>query len=449
MMILFIVSTVLYCHDKDNLSAGWILDDKATVTMHPILTKSMQNNNDNNDGSLSIANTRGAFFDIDAYQQIWIKDFWGRDDLNSPRSHKSWRPLCTVTYYWNALWAGGTEEGKHSYYFHLVDRILHSIVTALVYPVALYTCCNVPFQMSHSTMAFLTALLFAAHPVHVEAVANTTGRAEVLCALFYFCGFWMYAKFGAGVSFSSSSLNPSLWKSLMGVLLLFFFTAAAMLSKEHGITLPIMAVIWDAYVGTNTTIFEVLSSTHLISGTGTSNDDKKPASNAQSMKVQRQRIRFCRLFLLRTILLGLGCISLCWWRLRKNGESGAALNCMQNPTACELNRFYRFIQFSYIWAFNFWLLLYPAKLSADWTGDGILLMGKNWAKDPRFPVCIFLWFVLCMYLVYAISAAFCRIKQSNYAAHDSNVRCIITSFTWMLLPFLLTSVSKHYAPYLS
>lgn len=172
----------------------------------------------------------------------------------------------------------------------------------------------------------------------------------------------------------------------------------------------------------------------------------------------------CKRPAIRCILLILGCVSLSWWRLLKNGESGADLNCLQNPTACELNRFYRFIQFSYIWAFNFWLLLYPSKLSADWTGDAIPLMGENWATDPRFPICVFLWFVLGMYLVYGILAAWGRIKvQNNHrvenllkgktpdshndnhvkmsmsAAYESNVRCIITSFTWMLLPFLLTS----------
>lgn len=188
------------------------------------------------------------------------------------------------------LWAGGVEEGTHSYYFHLVDRILHSIATALVYPVALYTCCNLSFQISRSTMAFLTALLFAAHPVHVEAVANTTGRAEVLCALFYFYGFWMYAKVGAGVSLSLSSRNPSLWKSLVGVTLLLCFTTAAMLSKEHGITLPIMVVIWDAYVGTNTTLYEVLSSSNLISGTKISNDEKQQLSNAQCTTAKDQQL---------------------------------------------------------------------------------------------------------------------------------------------------------------
>lgn len=452
---------MLYCHDKDNLSAGWILDDKATVAMHPILTKSMDHNGNSDNG---VTKTRQAFLDINAYQQIWIKDFWGQDDLKSPQSHKSWRPLCTVTYYWNALWAGGVEEGKHSYYFHLVDRILHSIVTALVYPAVLYTCRNVSFQIPHSTMAFLIALLFAAHPIHVEAVANTTGRAEVLCALFYFCGFCLYAKIGAGVSLSSSSpQNVSLWTSIMGVTLLLCFTTAAMLSKEHGITLPIMAVIWDAYVGTNTTIVEVLSSCsmNLISGTTKiSKDEKRHGSHTKTTEDQEQRVKVCQLFLLRSILLAIGCISLCWWRLQKNGESGPALSCIQNPAACELNRFYRFIQFSYIWAFNFWLLVYPSKLSADWSGDGITMIGENWATDLRFTVCIFVWIVICIFLTCAVFAAFGRIKSQNDhvakiplkekkpdnhvkmttgAVYDSTVRCIITSFTWMLLPFLLTS----------
>ena len=39
----------------------------------------------------------------------------------------------------------------------------------------------------------MAALLFAAHPVHSEAVQNITGRAEPLMALFFLLGFVVYA----------------------------------------------------------------------------------------------------------------------------------------------------------------------------------------------------------------------------------------------------------------
>ena len=69
--------------------------------------------------------------------------------------------------------------------------------------------------------ALAAALLFAAHPVHVEAVANIASRGELLCALGYVLAalaYWRSAQRG----------SASAWA---GVLVL-----AACLSKEHGVT---------------------------------------------------------------------------------------------------------------------------------------------------------------------------------------------------------------------
>jgi tetratricopeptide (TPR) repeat protein len=47
---------------------------------------------------------------------------------------------------------------------------------------------------SHSRVALLGSLLFAAHPVHVEAVTWLAARKEVLQGLFFFLGFYLYLK---------------------------------------------------------------------------------------------------------------------------------------------------------------------------------------------------------------------------------------------------------------
>jgi len=61
-------------------------------------------------------------------------------------------------------------------YFHLVNAALHAAVSVLVY------------LLARGGLGVLgagaAALLFAVHPVHVEAVANLVGRAELLAALF-------------------------------------------------------------------------------------------------------------------------------------------------------------------------------------------------------------------------------------------------------------------------
>jgi len=192
--VFFLLAIWLYCHDESTLSGPWILDDKGTITMNPVIVQDSP------------------------WSEVWIRDFWGRNKPQDSKSHKSWRPLTTASYKLNYIWiqkyknsssktpaaaATTTTVGDDdTYWFHVVDRILHGIVSALSYIVAQHSlrcmslsssslvftksssgCESKPprciFIHSVSLQAFITALLFTAHPIHVEAVSNTTGRAEV------------------------------------------------------------------------------------------------------------------------------------------------------------------------------------------------------------------------------------------------------------------------------
>ena len=55
-------------------------------------------------------------------------------------------------------------------------------------------------------ISVMTGLFFATNPVHVEAVANSTGRAEVLCTVFFAIGFLFYAALMAKKQGESSDL---------------------------------------------------------------------------------------------------------------------------------------------------------------------------------------------------------------------------------------------------
>ena len=242
----------------------------------------------------------------------------------------------------------------------------------------------------------------------------------------------LYARFGAGASPSASSVcaESTLVGSLLGVIMTLLFTLASMLSKEHGITMPIMCVIWDAYIATNTSILEFFSFFQ---------NTRNKGSTIQIEKRYRQ----CQLFIFRTILLAAGTVSMILWRVSKNGDSEPDFVCEQNPAACEPNRVYRFFHFSYLWCFNFWLMLYPFNLCPDWSCESIPLMDETWATDARFPLLMLLWFVMIAFLTHAISSAIGIPKKAQVeAAHKSNEadrRVAVTSFIWMLLPFLMSS----------
>lgn len=131
-----------------------------------------------------------------------------------------WRPLTTGIFglEW-ALW-GDVPVG-----FHLVNVLLHAGVTALA--VLLLG------QILPVAGAFLAGLLFAVHPVHVEAVANVVGMAELLSAFLFLLACLVIQRGG-------HRLSPG---RLLAVLLLY---ALAFLTKESAITLVGIVLLLDS-----------------------------------------------------------------------------------------------------------------------------------------------------------------------------------------------------------
>jgi Flp pilus assembly protein TadD len=86
--------------------------------------------------------------------------------------------------------------------------------------------------LSDRTIAAVTALLFAVHPVHAEAVAGIVGRAEILAAGFLLLG--MLAMLPRGDAFTPARA---------GIAALFFL--GALLSKETAVCYPALAAaVW-------------------------------------------------------------------------------------------------------------------------------------------------------------------------------------------------------------
>ena len=84
-------------------------------------------------------------------------DFWGKP-LHQNTSHKSYRPLCVATFRLNYLWHGLAPMG-----YHVVNVGLHAVVCYLYVQLCVLIFKNI-------WPALLAGLLFAAHPIHTEAV---------------------------------------------------------------------------------------------------------------------------------------------------------------------------------------------------------------------------------------------------------------------------------------
>jgi len=113
--------------------------------------------------------------------QLLVDDFWGTR-LRHSGSHKSYRPLCVLTFRLNYLLSA-----LEPFTYHLTNVLLHAAVTGL-YVLTVRKAvvgCRVEVRL-------MSGLVFAVHPVHTEAVAGVVGRADVLACLFFLLAIRLY-----------------------------------------------------------------------------------------------------------------------------------------------------------------------------------------------------------------------------------------------------------------
>jgi tetratricopeptide (TPR) repeat protein len=162
------------------------------------------------------------------WAEIWGDNYWPKQDGVAP--DVLYRPLTIWTYLANEAVAPGEAWG-----FHLTNVILHGVATVLVAALAWRV-------FGKRGVAVLTGGLFALHPIHTEAVANTVGRAEVLAAIWSLLMLLVYLPTGplmGGERFE----RRGWWHGLL-VAVCFF---AAMLCKETPVTLLVAVVFVDLW----------------------------------------------------------------------------------------------------------------------------------------------------------------------------------------------------------
>jgi len=139
-----------------------------------------------------------------------------------------YRPLLEFTYYLdNRLW--GMEPGI----MHLENILLHVANSLLVYLLSRRIFAG--YDNESRVFPLLAALLFALHPVNVEAVVWIAGRSDPLLSLFVLSALYYWLKW----------LEEPYWRDMAVALLLF---AAALLTKEtalaFGVVASLFALTW-------------------------------------------------------------------------------------------------------------------------------------------------------------------------------------------------------------
>jgi tetratricopeptide (TPR) repeat protein len=88
---------------------------------------------------------------------------------------------------------------------------------------------------SHARVALFGSLLFAAHPVHVEAVTWLAARKEVLQGFFFFLAFFLYLKGRERIG----------WDKIFYLVLVLFVFLLAVLSKPSAIVFPGVTLVYE------------------------------------------------------------------------------------------------------------------------------------------------------------------------------------------------------------
>ncbi|XP_073506457.1 protein O-mannosyl-transferase TMTC1 [Phyllobates terribilis] len=267
---------------------------------------------------------------------IFKNDFWGKA-MDDNTSHKSYRPLCILSFRVNVYWCG-----LEPYYFHAVNVALHCMVSALLG----YVCSTAVFEDRKQAVA--SALLFAVHPVHTEAVAGIVGRADVMSCVLFLLAFLCYIR--SVEDNPPPNCFPGTFSPLLLLLSLFLGTCA-MLVKETGVTVFGVCVVYD---------LQILC--------------LRRFQRASSAQQSRNMWDVAAPFLKRALLISCHVIVVLGFRVYIMGGSMPLFSEQDNPASFSPYILSRFLTFSYLLAFNACLLLGPITLCYDWQVGSIPLV---------------------------------------------------------------------------
>jgi tetratricopeptide (TPR) repeat protein len=118
--------------------------------------------------------------------------------------------------------------GFDSIGYHVHNLVWHALSTVLLFFV-------LRKLSGQSWLSFFTALIFAVHPIHVEAVTNISNRKDLLCMAFSMAAFAAYDRF-----VNEDAARRWLW--LIGAILAW---GLGLFSKEVAVSLPLALIAYE------------------------------------------------------------------------------------------------------------------------------------------------------------------------------------------------------------
>ncbi|KAH9395562.1 Transmembrane protein [Tyrophagus putrescentiae] len=236
----------------------------------------------------------------------------------------------------------------HPFGFHLVNLLLHIVVTFLVARLLLKV-----LQLPRR-LALLGAALFATHPIHCEAVSSIVGRADVLCALFYLLAFFAFHQSlqkSATTTEKESFVKSIFCHQARHLFLCILWASLSLLCKETGITVfGVCALYWAA-----TRLLPLLRCSKL---------------RAEVFSSSKQLLEL----LLPPVTIVLSFAILLTLRWRMLGGSMPLFSEQDNPAAFAESPLTRILTYLYLAVFNLALLLAPSQQAYDYQTSSISLV---------------------------------------------------------------------------
>ncbi|RWS15420.1 transmembrane and TPR repeat-containing protein CG4050-like protein, partial [Dinothrombium tinctorium] len=263
--------------------------------------------------------------------RLFLDDYWGMP-MHKDVSHKSYRPLTVLTFRLNYLLHGLNPIG-----YHVVNIGLHALASILVHKLCMV------FE-KNTKIALSSALLFAVHPIHTDAVGSVVGRSELLSAIFYESSLLIHF---------NSKTTTSKYKPLLTLSL----TWIGFLCKEQCLTVLVVCALFDIIFSRKSSVNGMRRIPILFSG-----------------------------FIFALLL-----------RMKLNGNYlTPCFNKFDNP-ASVADKATKFLTYTYLGVYNFWLLTFPFHLCCDWTHESIALV-KSYL-DSRNVITVAFFATLCYILL--------------------------------------------------
>lgn len=273
---------------------------------------------------------------------IFLSDFWGAS-ITDEESHKSYRPLTSLMFHLE--WVKWKLDPFH---MKVINLFVHNINTILL----LLLLRQLRFsRFFNNKVALLTAVLFAVHPVHTEAVSGIVSRADLM-----YCFLYLLALLNCSVN-----VGCEFW--LAGIII--FLTIIGVLFKETAIIIPLSCVFIK-----------------------------------YSMKQYYAlpwKLQLRKLFNITNIFLALSTIIVIVLRLWISEFKSPKFRHADNPIAHAKGFLTRSLSQNYLYVHNLQILLNPLHLSFDWAFGCIKLVETF--KDLRIFSIILLYalITICLY----------------------------------------------------